>query len=104
MCTLRLVCYSLCMSRYYNIKKMRRINQKLAKKRQHSYIKIADFFLDNPKYRWMLSSDTPVFLTELEPVTIVSFELRDEPQFSFRVETVMQAERAAQLTHTQMSL
>jgi hypothetical protein len=54
------------MSRYYNNKKKRKINQKLAKKRQHSYCKIADFFLDNPKYRWMISTAEPVFLTELE--------------------------------------
>lgn len=43
-------------------------------------------------------------LTKLEPVTIVSFELRDETQFSLHVERVMQAESSTQLTHTQMPL
>ncbi len=37
-------------------------------------------------------------------MTIVSFELRDKPQFSVHIEGVMQPERSTQLTHTQMPL
>lgn len=43
-------------------------------------------------------------LTKLESMPIVSFELRDEPQFPINVEGVMQPERSTQLTHTQMPL
>lgn len=37
-------------------------------------------------------------------MTIVSLELSDQPQFSLHIQSVMQTERSAQLTHTQMSL
>lgn len=43
-------------------------------------------------------------LTELQPVPIVSFELRDETQFPVPVQGVVQAERSTQLTHTQVPL
>lgn len=51
-----------------------------------------------------LRVNTSDVLTKLQSMMIVSFELRDEPQFPLHVEGVMQPEGSTQLTHTQMPL
>lgn len=43
-------------------------------------------------------------LTKLQPVTVVSFQLRDKTQLPLRAQGVMESECSAQLAHTQVPL
>lgn len=59
---------------------------------------------DHPEQMLVSKDLNKSVLTKLEPMTIVSFELRDKPKFAIHVESVMQPEGSTQLTHTQMPL